>query len=155
IGGTWRDNTYPGIAVDVPAQAYQFSFELKPDWSRVFAPGAEVKAYIDQCADGYRLRPYIRLNWEGLSREWDDQAHVCRRQTPDGERSARFVVSAVGAFVNPKPSEIAGIDLFEGPVLRSASWDDSIELAGKRVAVVGTGASAIQIIPEIASSVAR
>jgi cation diffusion facilitator CzcD-associated flavoprotein CzcO len=81
IGGTWRDNTYPGIAVDIPAQAYQFSFELKPDWSRVFAPGPEVKTYIDQCADRYGIRRHIRLNSEVISREWDEQARLWRLLT--------------------------------------------------------------------------
>jgi cation diffusion facilitator CzcD-associated flavoprotein CzcO len=155
IGGTWRDNTYPGIAVDIPAQAYQFSFELKPDWSRVFAPGAEVRAYINQCADRYGVRPHIRVNNEVISREWDELAHVWRLSTPRGELTARFVVSAIGAFVNPKPAGIAGLEEFRGPVLRSAGWDHSIDLAGKRAAIVGTGASAIQIIPEIAPKLAR
>ena len=155
IGGTWRDNTYPGIAVDIPAQAYQFSFELKPDWSRVFATGDEVKAYIDQCADRYDIRRHIRLNTEVMTREWDEDGHFWRLKTPDGETTARFVISAVGAFVNPKQPEIAGVEDFEGPVLRSAAWDHSVSLEGKRAAIVGTGASAIQIIPEIARVVKR
>jgi cation diffusion facilitator CzcD-associated flavoprotein CzcO len=155
IGGTWRDNTYPGIAVDIPAQAYQFSFELKPDWSRVFAHGEEVKAYIDHCADRYGLRARIRLDAEVLSREWDEQAHLWRLNTPRGETSARFVISAVGAFVNPKPVAIEGVEDFEGTVLRSAAWDHSVSLEGRRTAVVGTGASAVQIIPEIAPLVQR
>jgi cation diffusion facilitator CzcD-associated flavoprotein CzcO len=155
IGGTWRDNTYPGIAVDIPAQAYQFSFELKPDWSHTFAPGAEVRAYIDQVADRYGLRDHIRLRSEVISRAWDERHHFWRLQTPDGELTARFVVSAIGAFVNPRPCGIPGVEDFQGVVLRSSAWDHSIALAGKRVAIVGTGASAIQIIPEIALTVAR
>ncbi len=155
IGGTWRDNTYPGIAVDIPAQAYQFSFELKPDWSRVFARGEEVKAYIDQCADRYDVRDRIRVNSEVLSRDWDEQAHLWRLRTPAGETTARFVISAVGAFVNPKPTEIEGVERFEGTVIRSAAWDHSVSLEGKRAAIVGTGASAVQIIPEIAPKVDR
>jgi cation diffusion facilitator CzcD-associated flavoprotein CzcO len=150
IGGTWRDNTYPGIAVDIPAQAYQFSFELNPEWSRVFATGAEVKAYIDQCADRYHVRGRIKLNSEVLSRDWDEAAHLWRLRTPVGEVTARFVISAVGAFVNPKPAGIAGVEEFEGTVLRSAAWDHSVSLDGKRAAIVGTGASAVQIIPKIA-----
>jgi cation diffusion facilitator CzcD-associated flavoprotein CzcO len=151
IGGTWRDNVYPGIAVDIPAQAYQFSYELKPDWSRVFARGDEVKAYIDQCADKYDVRRRVRLGTEVLSRQWDEEAQIWRLQLPGGaSMSARFVISAVGAFVNPRPAEIEGVEDFQGTVLRSAAWDHSVSLHGKRVAVVGTGASAIQIIPEIA-----
>ncbi len=155
IGGTWRDNTYPGIAVDIPAQAYQFSYELNPDWSRVFARGDEVKRYIDQCADRYTVRRFVRLNSEVLSRSWDDQAHFWRLSVPDGELTARFVVSAVGAFVNPKPAHIAGLDQFRGDVVQSAAWDHSVKLADKRVAVIGTGASAVQIVPEIAPAAAR
>ena len=156
IGGTWRDNTYPGIAVDIPAQAYQFSFELKPDWSRVFARGAEVKAYIDHCADRYDVRRFVRLDSEVLSREWDEEASLWRLSLPGGRSvTARFVVSAIGAFVNPKPPAIDGLESFDGPVLRSAAWDPSVSLDGKRVAVIGTGASALQIIPKIARRVAR
>jgi cation diffusion facilitator CzcD-associated flavoprotein CzcO len=153
IGGTWRDNTYPGIAVDIPAQAYQFSFELKPDWSRVFATGAEVKAYIDHCADRYDIRRHVRLGSEVLSRDWDEASHLWRLKTPQQELTARFVVSAVGAFVNPKEPEIEGIEEFGGEVLRSASWDHSVDIEGKRAAIVGTGASAVQIIPAIARDV--
>jgi cation diffusion facilitator CzcD-associated flavoprotein CzcO len=156
IGGTWRDNRYPGIAVDIPAQAYQFSFELKPDWSRVFARGAEVKEYIDHCADRYDVRRHVRLDSEVLSRTWDEQAQLWRLELPDGAtRTARFVVSAIGAFVNPKAPALAGLESFRGDVLRSAAWDPSVDLRGKRVAVVGTGASALQIIPKIARYVAR
>ena len=154
IGGTWRDNTYPGIAVDIPAQAYQFSYELNPDWSRVFARGAEVKQYIDQCADRYDVRRFVRLNSEVLSRSWDEQAQSLAPAVPDGELTARFVISAVGAFVNPKPAQIDGLERLPGRrSLHSAAWDHSVELAGKRVAVIGTGASAVQIIPEIAPTV--
>jgi cation diffusion facilitator CzcD-associated flavoprotein CzcO len=153
IGGTWRDNTYPGLTVDIPAQAYQFSFELNPDWSRVFASGAEVKRYIDSCADSHDIRRFVRLRSEVLSREWDEEAHLWRLELPGGELTARYVVSAIGAFVNPRPAEIPGLEEFEGQVLRSASWDPSVELRGRRVAVIGTGASALQIIPEIAREV--
>ncbi len=155
IGGTWRDNTYPGIAVDIPAQAYQFSYELKPDWSRVFARGAEVKAYIDQCADRHDVRRFVRCNSEVLARTWDEDAHLWRLRLPHGELTARFVISAIGAFVNPKPPEVPGVEEFEGPILRSAAWDHTVDLAGKRAAIIGTGASAVQIIPKIARRVAR
>lgn len=155
IGGTWRDNTYPGVAVDIPAQAYQFSYELKPSWSRVFAPGREVKEYVDHCADRYGLRPFIRLDSEVRSRTWDAEAHLWRLELPGGELTARFVISAIGAFVNPKPAAIEGLEDFGGTVLQSAAWDHSVELAGKRAAIIGTGASAVQIIPKIAPKLAR
>ncbi len=151
IGGTWRDNTYPGIAVDIPAQAYQFSYELKPTWSRVFAKGSEVKTYVDQCADNYDVRSHVRLNSEVMARTWDEPNQLWRlRIGDDKELTARFVVSAIGSFVEPKPVEILGVDEFEGKILHSARWDHDYDLSGKRVGIVGTGASAIQIIPEIA-----
>lgn len=156
IGGTWRDNTYPGIAVDVPAQAYQFSYELKPTWSRIFAKGAEVKAYVDQCADHYDLRSHIRLNSEVMSRTWDDDRKLWRLQIgTDQVLNVRFVISAIGAFVEPKPIEIPGVDSFAGKVLHSARWDHEYDLANKRVAIIGTGASAVQIIPEIVPKLAH
>jgi cation diffusion facilitator CzcD-associated flavoprotein CzcO len=155
IGGTWRDNRYPGLTVDIPAQAYQFSYALKPDWSRVFATGAEVRSYIEDCADRFDVRRFIRLRSEVRSRIWDEEAKLWRLELPDGGVSARFVVSAIGAFVNPRHPEIPGLDTFNGTVLRSAAWDPSVTLAGRRIAVVGTGASAIQIVPEIASEAGR
>ncbi|MQY09389.1 flavin-containing monooxygenase [Actinomadura macrotermitis] len=155
IGGTWRDNTYPGVGVDVPAQAYQFSYAPNPDWSRVFVPGAEVKAYVDRLADRYRMRPRVRLDSEVTERVWDQDARLWRLRVGEGEVTARFVISAIGAFVDPKPVDIPGVDDFTGMLLRSAGWDHGYDLAGKRVAVIGTGASAVQIVPEIAPLVRR
>ena len=155
IGGTWRDNTYPGIGVDIPVFAYQFSYELKPDWSRFFPKGHEVKAYIDDYADTYGIRPHIRLNSEVRSRTWDEEDHLWRLDVGGEEVTARFVISAIGPFVDPRPAEIDGLDDFEGKLIHSARWDHDYELAGKRVAIVGTGASAVQIIPSIAPEVAR
>src|SRR3954447_8985511 len=156
IGGTWRDNTYPGLTVDIPAQAYQFSFEPKPDWSHVYARGREVKAYVDQCADRYDVRRFVRLRAEVLARTWDEDARLWHLELPGGEElRARFVISAVGAFVNPKSPEIEGLDEFRGDVQRSFAWDRSIPLDGRRAAVVGTGASALQIVPKIAPKLAR
>jgi cation diffusion facilitator CzcD-associated flavoprotein CzcO len=155
IGGTWRDNTYPGIAVDIPAQAYQFSYELNPEWSRVFAQGSEVKRYVDRCADHYDVRPHVRLGHDVTRRDWDEDRHLWRLQVGERQMTARFVVSAIGAFVDPKPVDIAGVEDFKGKVMLSSRWDHSYDLAGKRVAIVGTGASAVQIIPEIAASVSN
>lgn len=157
IGGTWRDNTYPGIAVDIPAQAYQFSFDLNPNWSRAFAEGHEVKAYIDHLTDKYEIRDHVRTSCEVTERVWDDEQHVWRLALNSGNRSvtARFVVSAIGAFVDPKPTDIAGVDDFTGKIIRSARWDHEYDLTGKRVAIVGTGASAVQIVPEIAPIVSH
>jgi len=155
VGGTWRDNTYPGIAVDIPTFAYQFSYELKPDWSRVFARGEEVKGYIDEYVVKYGLHPHLRLESEVKSRTWDEANHLWRLGVNGHEVTARFVVSAIGAFVDPKPVDIPGVADFEGKVIHSARWDHGYDLAGKRVAIVGTGASAVQIIPAIAREVAH
>jgi len=155
VGGTWRDNTYPGIGVDIPVFAYQFSYELKPDWSRFFPKGEEVKAYVDDYTDKYAIRPHIRFNSEVRSRTWDEANHLWRLDVGGEEVTARFVISAIGAFVDPKPAEIPGLDDFEGKLIHSARWDHGYDLAGKRVAIVGTGASAVQIIPSIAPEVAR
>jgi cation diffusion facilitator CzcD-associated flavoprotein CzcO len=154
IGGTWRDNTYPGIAVDIPVFAYQFSYDMKPDWSRFFPRGHEVKAYIDDYADRYAIRPHIRFNSEVRSRTWDEANHLWRLDVGGEEVTARFVISAIGPFVDPKPAEIPGLEDFEGKLIHSARWDHDYELAGKRVAIVGTGASAVQIVPSIAREVA-
>lgn len=155
IGGTWRDNIYPGVGVDVPSYAYQFSYALKPDWSRFFAKGQEVKAYIDHCADNYGIRPLLRLDCEVNERVWDESAHLWRLRINGKEATARYVVSAIGAFIDPKPTTIQGIDDFTGQVLRSASWNYSVPLTGKRAAIIGTGASAVQIIPEIVTELAH
>jgi cation diffusion facilitator CzcD-associated flavoprotein CzcO len=155
IGGTWRANTYPGIASDVPAQVYQFSFELNPDWSHVFAPGHEIMGYIRRLADKYRISDQVRCGHEVLARTWDDEHHLWRLDTPHGEITARYVISAIGAFVDPKPVDIPGIETFAGTVMHTASWDHSVNLTGRRVALIGTGASAVQIVPEIADAPAH
>jgi cation diffusion facilitator CzcD-associated flavoprotein CzcO len=155
VGGTWRDNTYPGIGVDIPTFAYQFSYDLKPDWSRVFATGSEVKAYIDDYVVKYGIDAHVRFDSEVMARTWDSERSVWRLSVNGGEVSARFVVSAIGAFVDPKPAGIPGLEDFAGRIIHSARWDHSYELRGKRVAVVGTGASAVQIVPAIARDVAR
>ena len=155
VGGTWRDNTYPGIGVDIPTFAYQFSYELKPDWSRVFAKGPEVKQYIDDHVEKYDLGRHLRFDSEVMARTWDEEHHLWRLRVNGGETTARFVVSAIGAFVDPKPCEIPGLDDFGGTIIHSARWDHDADLEGKRVAIVGTGASAVQIIPSIARDVAQ
>ena len=155
VGGTWRDNTYPGIGVDIPTFAYQFSYELKPDWSRVFAKGEEVKQYIDDYVGKYDLAQHLRFHSEVMARTWDEEHHLWRLRVNGGETTARFVVSAIGAFVDPKPCEIRGLDDFAGTIIHSARWDHDADLDGKRVAIVGTGASAVQIIPSIARDVAQ
>ncbi len=155
VGGTWRDNTYPGVGVDIPAQAYQFSFELNPDWSGVFARGDEVQAYVRRTTDRYGVRPHIRFNANVRERAWDAENRLWRLRLEDDEVTARYVVGAIGPFVEPKAPEIRGLESFRGKVLESARWDHEYDLAGKSVAIVGTGASAVQIIPKVAREVER
>jgi cation diffusion facilitator CzcD-associated flavoprotein CzcO len=155
VGGTWRDNTYPGIGVDIPVFSYQFSYDLKPDWSRFFPKGEEVKSYIDEYTDKYSIRPHIRFNSEVRSRTWDETHQLWRLDVAGKEVTARYVISAIGPFVDPKPSEIDGVEDFKGKTIHSARWDHDYDLTGKRVAIVGTGASAVQIIPSIARDVGQ
>jgi cation diffusion facilitator CzcD-associated flavoprotein CzcO len=154
VGGAWHWNTYPGIAVDIPSFSYQFSFEKRSDWSRVYAPGKELKAYAEHCVDKYGLRDRIRLNTKVVGARFDEAVHAWHIETATGEQiTARFVIGATGVFSQPKPPEIPGISAFTGTTMHTARWDHSVSLRGKRVAVIGTGASAIQVIPAIAPEV--
>lgn len=156
VGGTWYWNTYPGIAVDIPSFSYQFSFEQSPDWSRTYAPGGELKAYADHCVDKYGIRSRIRFNTKVISAEFDDERALWRLQTdPGDEITARFLISASGVLTVPNLPDIAGVESFDGITMHTARWDHSQDLTGKRVAIIGTGASAVQVIPEIAPVVSR
>jgi cation diffusion facilitator CzcD-associated flavoprotein CzcO len=156
VGGAWHWNTYPGIAVDIPSFSYQFSFEKRSDWSRVYAPGHELKGYAEHCVDKYRVRDRIRLNTKVVGARFDEDSNTWHLDTAGGEHlTARFVVSATGVFSQPKTPEIAGIDRFSGPSMHTSRWDHSVQLGGKRVAIIGTGASAIQVIAAIAPEVDR
>jgi cation diffusion facilitator CzcD-associated flavoprotein CzcO len=151
VGGAWHWNRYPGVAVDIPSFSYQFSFEPSPDWSRVYAPGDELRAYAEHCVDKYGLRPRIRLNTKVTGAAFDDARHLWHLTTAEGDEvTARFVVGAMGVFSQPQPPDIPGLDDFEGAVMHTARWDHDRDLSGKRVAVIGTGASAVQVIPSIA-----
>ncbi|WP_216215177.1 flavin-containing monooxygenase [Amycolatopsis aidingensis] len=155
IGGTWRDNTYPDVAVDLPSFTYQFSFEKNPDWSRVFPKGGEVKAYIDHCAEKYGLWPFIRLNTEMTARTWDEGNHLWRISLREGELTCRYVITALGAFIDPRTPDIPGLADFAGTVLHTAAWDHRHDLSGERVAVIGTGSTAVQLIPKVAKVAGR
>lgn len=154
-GGSWRDNDYPGIGVDVPCFTYQYSFAKNPSWSRMFPKGNEVKDYHVRVARDHGLIPHTRFGVEVVKEVWDDTAQLWRVHTAAGEViTVRFVISAIGAFINPKIDPgIPGLDSFRGKVLRPTAWDHSYDLAGKRVGVVGTGASSVQITPAIAPHV--
>lgn len=155
-GGTWYWNTYPGIAVDIPSFSYQFSFEQSDDWSRTYAPGRELKAYADRCVDKYGLGRRIRFDTQVAAAVFDDETDCWRIDLETGESlTARFLVNASGVLTVPKPPDIAGVESFAGITMHSARWDHDQDLTGKRVAIIGTGASAVQIIPEIAPNVER
>lgn len=147
FGGTWRDNHYPGLAVDIPSLWYQLSFAPNPDWSRFFAPGPEIYAYLRHTAATLNLYPHLRANSEVLRQQWDDEAGFWRLSIRDQpEVTARFVISSVGGYVNAKSGiDIDGVDDFAGTILRPNAWDDSYDVRGKRVAVIGTGSSGVQI----------
>lgn len=156
VGGTWFWNTYPGIAVDIPSFSYQFSFEQSARWSRTYAPGRELRAYAEHCADKYGLRPKITLGTRVLGVSFDDDADLWRVELDSGETvTARFLINASGALTIPKPPDIDGVDSFAGVTMHTARWDHSQDLTGKRVAIIGTGASAVQVIPEIAPIVEK
>lgn len=153
--GSWRDNDYPGIGVDVPSFTYQYSFAKNPSWSRMFPRGEEVKAYHCGIARDYGLYAHLQFGVDVVAEQWDDDAACWRLRTASGaEITAQFVLSAVGAFINPKNDPgIPGFDTFEGKVLRPTDWDHTYNLSGKRVGVIGTGASSVQITPAIAPKV--
>jgi cation diffusion facilitator CzcD-associated flavoprotein CzcO len=150
-GGTWYWNTYPGIAVDIPSFSYQFSFEQSPRWTRTYAPGHELKAYAEHCVEKYGLRPRIRFNTKVLGAAFDDDENLWHIEldTPDSV-TARFLVNASGVLITPNLPDIDGVDSFAGLTMHTARWDHDQDLTGKRVAIIGTGASAVQVIPEIA-----
>jgi cation diffusion facilitator CzcD-associated flavoprotein CzcO len=156
VGGTWHWNTYPGIAVDIPSFSYQFSFEQSPHWSRTYAPGRELKAYAEHCTDKYGIRSRIRFNTKVQAAEFDDGHALWRVQTdPGGPVTARFLIGASGVLTVPNLPDIDGVDTFAGITMHTARWDHSQDLTGKRVAVLGTGASAVQVIPELAPIAAQ
>jgi len=151
LGGAWHWNTYPGVAVDIPSFSYQFSFEQVAGWSRVYAPGDELKAYAEHCVDKYDVRRRTRLRTTVVTATFDDAAHLWRLDTLDGETiTARYVVGATGVLTQPKSPDIDGLADFAGAMMHTARWDHDIDLAGRRVAVIGTGASAVQAIPRLA-----
>ena len=154
VGGAWHWNTYPGVAVDIPSPSYQFSFERMPDWSELYAPGAELKAYAEHLVDKYRVRPKFRFNTKVIRATFDDAGHTWRLETEAGDTvTARFVIGATGIFNEPRLPDIAGVSEFEGESLHTARWNHDLALDGKRVGIIGTGASAVQVIPSIAPQV--
>jgi cation diffusion facilitator CzcD-associated flavoprotein CzcO len=155
VGGTWRDNTYPGAACDVPSHVYSLSFAPNPDWSAVFSTQSEIFSYLQRVAADHGIVPHIRFGTEVEDAAWDAGEKRWRIETSKGTVSARVLVAAAGPFATPSIPELPGLESFEGASFHSAAWDHDFELEGKRVAVVGTGASAIQFVPEIQPKVGK
>jgi cation diffusion facilitator CzcD-associated flavoprotein CzcO len=149
VGGTWRDNTYPGVACDVPSQVYSFSFAKNPRWSRAFSPGAEIQAYLKQTTADFGLAPHLHFGTELLSTTWVPEAQHWIVETSRGTLTANVVVAATGPLSEPKLPALQGISSFAGTAFHSARWDHIWSAKGRRVAVIGTGASAIQFVPHV------
>ncbi len=151
VGGTWRENIYPGAGCDIPSHLYSYSFEPNPDWPEIYSAQPDILAYIEGVVEKHGLSRHIRFNSEVVSADWDDAAGLWRIATRAGDRlTAEALVTAWGQLNRPKTPPIEGRDSFSGSAFHSAQWDGSVDLAGKRVAVIGNGASAIQFVPEVA-----
>ncbi|MCW4355951.1 NAD(P)/FAD-dependent oxidoreductase [Hoyosella sp. YIM 151337] len=156
LGGTWHVNRYPGLAVDIASVTYSYSFEPNPHWSRLFAPGAELKKYAEHVADKYDLRKYMRFGAVVGGAVWDDEAQQWTVSIADQEPvTARYILTATGFLSQPHTPEIPGIDTFQGKIIHTTNWDDSYDLTGKKAAIIGTGATAVQLIPKLADRVSE
>jgi cation diffusion facilitator CzcD-associated flavoprotein CzcO len=154
IGGTWRDNSYPGAACDIPSALYSYSFELNLDWSRKWSPQAEIRAYIEHCVEKYDIRPLLRLATGIESAEYDDtERRWCLLDSRGETHRFDILITGVGQLSKPALPDIPGREEFSGSSFHSARWDHDVDIGNKRVAVIGNAASAIQLIPKIATSV--
>ena len=154
VGGVWRENTYPGAACDVPSHLYSFSFYLNPNWSRTFAPQAEIYAYLQDCAQRYQLLQHINFGAEVSAASYNESEQIWQVRLKNGQvLHSQMLITAMGQLSQPAFPNIEGRESFTGPSFHSAQWDHSIDLSDKRVAVIGTGASAIQFVPAIAQRV--
>jgi len=156
LGGTWRDNHYPGCACDVPAPLYSYSFAPNPNWSRLYAGSAEIRAYMEDCADRFDVRGHLRFGADVTGAHWDEErARWTILVAGEEALTADFVVAGPGGLSRPAYPEIPGLETFEGALFHTAQWDHSVPLEGKRIGVIGTGASAIQVIPQVARHAAH
>jgi cation diffusion facilitator CzcD-associated flavoprotein CzcO len=156
VGGTWRDNDYPGVACDVQSHMYSFSFEKNPRWSRMFAQQKEIRGYLEHCTDKYALRPHIRFNCGVEAARFDDATGTWTLTFQNGERAEfDILTAATGGLSRPSYPDIPGLRSFEGALFHSARWNHAFDLAGKTAGVIGTGASSIQFVPQIAPRVAK
>jgi cation diffusion facilitator CzcD-associated flavoprotein CzcO len=149
VGGTWRDNVYPGCRCDVQSNLYSYSFALKPDWGETYPSQPELWEYLREVVARYDLSRYLRLGHEVTGAQWDEAAARWRVSTPLGAFEARYLIAGIGALAEPSLPDIPGIETFSGAIMHSAQWDTAWQPEGRRVAVVGTGASAVQIVPSI------
>jgi cation diffusion facilitator CzcD-associated flavoprotein CzcO len=154
LGGTWRDNTYPGCRCDVPSHLYSFSFAPNPEWSETYSPQPEILDYLRRTAERFGVTERTRFGHEVRSATWDDEVGRWELDTAGGPLTADVVVLGNGPLAEPAIPDLPGLDSFEGTMFHSASWRSDHDLTGERVAVIGTGASAIQFVPEIQPSVA-
>ena len=155
VGGTWWFNTYPGCGCDVPSHLYSFSFAPNPDWSRTYSKQPEIEAYLRRVADDFGVTPHVRLRTTVTGAEWDDDERRWCVETDRGTLRARVLVSAAGALSEPRTPDVEGLERFRGRSFHSAQWDHDYDVTGKRIAVIGTGASAIQFVPAIAPKAAQ
>ena len=149
VGGTWWANTYPGCGCDVPSHLYSFSFAPNPEWTETYSRQPEIRDYLIRCADEFGVRPHVRFKNELTDARWDPEAQRWQVETTGGSYDARVLVLAAGALFEPKIPDFPGIDSFQGEKWHSARWNHDYDLTGKRVASIGTGASAIQLVPEV------
>ena len=149
VGGTWNVNTYPGCRCDVPSHLYSFSFAPNAEWSSTFSPQPEILSYLKGCAERYELLPHVRFHTEVTNAAWDPDSGFWRISTNQGEITAEVLISGQGGLSAPQVPDIPGIESFEGTTFHSAQWNHDHDLTGERVAVIGTGASAIQFVPQI------
>ncbi|GAA5054300.1 flavin-containing monooxygenase [Nocardia callitridis] len=151
LGGTWHVNHYPGLAVDIASVTYSYSFEPNPHWSRLFAPGAELKKYAEHVADKYDLRRRMRFGTEVRGARWDDNEQQWEVSLADGEvLTSRYLLAATGFLSQPYTPPFPGIDTFEGKIIHTTAWEDDFDVTGRKAAIIGTGATAVQLVPELA-----
>jgi cation diffusion facilitator CzcD-associated flavoprotein CzcO len=155
VGGTWRDNTYPGCACDVPSHLYSFSFAPNPTWSQTYSEQPEILEYLRQMTKDFGVTPYLRFEHEMIRATWQENASQWLIETNRGTFTSTFLISGHGPLVDPKLPDIPGLNDFAGTTFHSARWNHNHDLSGKRVAVIGTGASAVQFVPRIQPNVAK
>src|ERR671916_813852 len=155
VGGTWRDNTYPGCACDVPSHLYSWSFELNPDWSRTYSRQPEIREYIRRSAEKRGVMPYLHFGHDVRDARWSDADGRWQIETSRARLTSQFLVAAMGPMSAPSWPDIPGLDSFEGTIFHSGRWNHDHDVTGERVAAIGTGASAIQFVPKIQPDAAR